>query len=76
MHPMTRIVGKQNRSEFVLDPQEALRRGALLDKWGPQVLPPRPHGVTRGKHSYFNLIDDERQLAQARLLNPPGKAAL
>ena len=73
---MTRIVGDQNRTEFILDPAEALRRGAVLDKLGPQVLPPRPYGVMRGKHSYFNRIDDERALAQARLLNPPGKVAL
>ena len=71
---MTRIVGHQNRSEFILDPAEALRRGAVLDQLGPQVLPPRPRGVMRAKHAQFNAIDDQRQLEQARLLNQASKA--
>ncbi len=66
---MTRIVGTQNRSEFILDPAQALRRGALLDSMGPNVLPPRPRGVTRATHRAFNALDDLRQLQQARLLN-------
>ena len=72
---MTRIVGSQNRSEFILDPAEALRRGALLDSLGPQILPPRRYGVTRAKHAVFNAMDDQRQLELARLLNRPNKAA-
>jgi hypothetical protein len=71
---MTRVVGTQNRSEFILDPAEALRRGAVLDGMGPQILPPRPYGVTRAKHSVFNTIDDRRQLEQARLLNQAPQA--
>lgn len=66
---MTRIVGTRNRSEFILDPAEALRRGALLDRMGPHVLPPRVRGVTRATHRTFNAVDDLRQLQQAKLLN-------
>lgn len=66
---MTRIVGNQNRSEFILDPREALRRGEMLDRMGPALLPPRPRGVTRATHRVFNAMDDARQLEQARLLN-------
>jgi hypothetical protein len=51
---MTRIVGTQNRSELILDPAEALRRGALLDRMGPNLLPPRVRGVTRATHRTFN----------------------
>ncbi len=65
---MTRIVGNQNRSEFILDPREALRRGEQLDQIGPPLLP-HPRGVMRAPHWVFNVIDDARQLAMARLLN-------
>ncbi|MGE0330196.1 MAG: hypothetical protein AB7P37_05840 [Ramlibacter sp.] len=66
---MTRVVGNQNRSEFILDPREALRRGEALDRMGPALLPPRPRGVMRAPHRVFNAMDDARQLEQARLLN-------
>jgi hypothetical protein len=66
---MTRIVGRQNRSEFILDPAQALRRGALLDQMLPSLLPPRPRGVMRATHRVFNQLDDARALEQARLLN-------
>ena len=66
---MTHIVGTQNRSEFILDPAEALRRGAALDDLWPSLLPPRPRGVTRATHAEFNRIDDARALEQARLVN-------
>ena len=71
---MTRIVGKQNRTEFVLDPAEALRRGAKLDELVPTVLPPRPRGVQRATHAAFNRQDDLRTLEQARVLNAHFKA--
>ena len=70
---MTRVVGNQNRNEFILNPAEALRRGAVLDQMGPQTLPLRPRGVTRAPHRMFNALDDQRQLEQARLLNAPAK---
>lgn len=66
---MARIVGTQNRSEFILDPLEALQRGQFLDQLGPKLLPPRPRGVMRAPHRVFNAMDDARQLEQARLLN-------
>ena len=76
MAAMTRIVGNQNRGEFILDPAEALRRGAELDRMWPSLLPPRPRGVMRAPHRVFNEIDDLRQLEQARLLNSPGPPEL
>lgn len=66
---MTRIVGNQNRSELIVDPKEALRRGAALDRLGPALLPQRPRGVMRATHRAFNAMDDQRQLDIARLLN-------
>ena len=69
MVSMTRIVGNQNRSEFILDPAQALQRGTQLDQMWPPLLPPRPRGVMRAPHRVFNVIDDQRQLEQARLLN-------
>ncbi len=68
---MTRIVGNQNRSEFILDPEEALCGGTELDQMWPPLLPPRPRGVMRSPHRLFNTTDDQRQLDQARLLNGP-----
>jgi hypothetical protein len=72
---MTRVVGRQNRSEFILDPAQALRRGAVLDQMLHSALLPRPRGVMRAKHRVFNQLDDERALEQARLLNQPPKRA-
>ena len=68
---MTRIVGTQNRSEFILDPVEAWHRGRVLDQMLASARPPMRHGVQRAPHSVFNQIDDLRQLEQARLLNSP-----
>lgn len=61
-----RIVGKLNRSEFELDPVEALRRGAEIDRKMKLMLPPHPRGVWRGTHAFFNKMDDERAVAMAR----------
>lgn len=61
-----RIVGKLNRNEFELDPVEALRRGAEIDRKMKLMLPPHPRGVWRGTHDFFNRMDDERGLAMAR----------
>ena len=68
---MTRIVGNQNRSEFILDPTEVLRRGVALDGLWPALLARRPRGVMRATHREFNAMDDQRQLDIARLLNGP-----
>ncbi|MBC7434704.1 MAG: hypothetical protein H7332_01390 [Bdellovibrionales bacterium] len=77
---MTRIVGNQNRSEFILDPSEAWARGRVLDQMLLAGRVPARRGVTRATHKVFNAMDDQRQLDQARLLNgrqagpasPPG----
>ena len=77
---MTRIVGTQNRNEFILDPVEAWHRGRVLDRMLAAARIPVERGVTRAPHRVFNVIDDARQLEQARLLNSstaklPKKAA-
>lgn len=66
---MTRIVGTQNRSEFILDPVEAWHRGRVLDQMLVIARPPVQRSVQRAPHHVFNQIDDLRQLEQARLLN-------
>jgi hypothetical protein len=68
---MTRIVGTQNRSEFILDPVEAWHRGHALDQMLAAACIPVPRGVMRAPHRIFNQIDDARELEQARLLNGP-----
>lgn len=70
---MARQVGNQPRDEYVLDPAEALRRGRRLDAMLAAALPARPRGVTRATHATMNRLDDERQLAIARRLNPGGR---
>ena len=66
---MTHLVGRQLRTEFILDPAQALRRGAMLDRMGRTLLPRRPRGVMRGPHHFFNALDDQHQLEIARRLN-------
>ena len=68
---MTRIVGTQNRSEFILDPVQAWHRGRALDQMLAGARIPVERGVRRATHRVFNQIDDARQLEQARLLNGP-----
>jgi hypothetical protein len=67
--PMTRTVGAQLRSEFILDPVEAWRRGRALDNMLAATRLPIKRGVRRAPHRFFNEIDDLRQLDQARVLN-------
>ena len=67
---MKRSVGNQNRSEFILDPGQALRRGRQLDAMLASARVPRPRGVTRATHTAMNKTDDQYQLEAARLLNP------
>jgi hypothetical protein len=67
--PIGRTVGAQNRSDIELDPVEAYRRGRTLDRMLRSAVPPRPRGVTRGTHEYFNRVDTERQVQIARRLN-------
>jgi len=66
---MTRIVGTRNRSEFVLDPAEAWRRGRVLDRMLAEAQPPRPRGVWRGTHAEFERLDELHGIATARRLN-------
>ena len=73
---MTRIVGTQNRSEFILDPVEAWQHGRKLDQMLAAARVPVPHGVTRAPHRVSNVIDDACQLEQARLLNSPRRPSL
>lgn len=66
---MTRIVGNRNRSEFILDPLQALRQGAMVDAMLASARLPRPRGITRASHRAMNALDDQRQLEVARRLN-------
>jgi hypothetical protein len=66
---MTRIVGNRNRSEFILDPVEALRQGAMVDAMLASARLPRARGITRASHRAMNALDDQRQLEVARRLN-------
>ena len=68
---MTRTVGTKHRTEFILDPAEAWHRGRLLDQMLAAASLPVPRGVRRASHRVFNQMDDQRQLAQARLVNDP-----
>ena len=69
-----RIVGTLNRNEFELDPVEALRRGAEIDRKMKLMLPPHPRGVFRGTHASFNRMDDERSLLMARRVTASPRA--
>jgi hypothetical protein len=66
---MTRIVGRQNCSEFILDPVEAWHRGKRLDRMLAQAQAARPRGVSRGTHAAFERLDEERRIETARRLN-------
>lgn len=68
---MTRIVGTRIRTEFILDPAQALRQGRLLDAMLVAARIAQPHGITRATHRVMNELDDQRQLAAARRLNCP-----
>ena len=57
---MTRIVGTQNRTEFILDSVEAWRRGRVLDQMLASARIPVERGVRRAPHHLFNGIDDAR----------------
>lgn len=66
---MTRVVGNRNRTEFILDPAEALRRGRVLDAMLRSAVPRRPRGVLRASHAALNAMDDQWQLQAARRIN-------
>ena len=64
-----RIVGRNNRTEIELDPVLAIRRGRLLDAMLRAAAEPVARGVLRGTHEYFNRLDAERQVQNARKIN-------
>ena len=72
--PLMRIVGDKNRDEFVLDPIEAIRRGAKLDKQMKILLTPHLRGVWHGTHQFFNRLDDERAAAMAEQVDRAPRA--
>jgi hypothetical protein len=61
-----RIVGKQNRDEFELDPVVALKRGAKIDAQMALMRARHPRGVWRGTHAFFNALDDRRASEMAQ----------
>ena len=67
--PMVRVVGTQDRSEWIRDPAQALRRGRVLDRMLSAAVERPQRGVTRITHREMNKADDQRQLAMARRLN-------
>jgi hypothetical protein len=67
---VTRTVGPRDRSEWILDPVEALRRGRVLDAMLASTRMRHPRGVTRAPHQAMNRLDDALQLQAARRLNP------
>jgi hypothetical protein len=69
IHGMTRVVGKQDRSPFLNDPEAALRAGRRLDAMLQAARVPHPRGVFRGPHRYLNELDERRAVEAARRLN-------
>lgn len=66
---MARTVGRKDRSEFILEPAEALRRGRVLDRMLSAATPRRTQSVLRATHGKLNALDDQRLLEIARRLN-------
>ena len=64
-----KIVGKQNHSEFELNPQLAWQRGKVLDAMLSTALVPHPKGVWLLTHSQINAMDFKRRLVQAATIN-------
>ena len=63
------LVGKQQRQEFILDIEEAMRRGAQLDSMLLLGGIPRAPGVRRMTQEQMNAEDQTRGLQMARLVN-------
>ena len=64
-----KTVGKNNSSEFELDPQIAWQRGKVLDCMLAAAVLPHPKGVWRLSHALMNAMDFTRQLVQATTIN-------
>ena len=73
MQAMTHTVGRKPRTEFILDPVEALRTGHLIDGMLAHAVPAMARGVLRASHQAMNRLDDERHLQAARRLNSRSK---
>ncbi len=67
--PAMKIVGSLNRSEIETNPLVAWQRGRAMDAMLRGSLPPCPRGVWRLTHAQMNVMDFERQLAQATRVN-------
>ena len=65
------LVGKQQRQEFILDIEEAMRRGAQLDSMLLLGGIPRVLGVRRMTQEQMNAEDEARSMQMARLVNQP-----
>jgi len=67
-----RIVGRTHAglNQPPATPQEAWRRGRVLDAMLPQMAPTL-RGVWRLTHAQRNAMDDARMLEVARQLNSP-----
>ena len=63
------LVGKQQRQEFILDIEEAMRRGAQLDSMLLLGGIPRVPGVRRMTQEQMNAEDEARSMQMARLVN-------
>src|SRR5258705_178589 len=75
---MTRIVGPQNRSEFILDPVEAWHRGRRLDRMLAQAQAARPRGFgrRRGFAASGVAFSGARAAAPSRQCRHPPDGAL
>ena len=58
-----------NRTEFVLEPAEAWRRGRALGRLLSAAAPPYNRGVLRATHAELNRLDERRAVEVARRLN-------
>jgi hypothetical protein len=66
-----RIVGQNHRNELEFDPARALVRALAWRASDNAGTLAHPRGVFRGTQHYFEAMDAQRALAQARLLNQP-----
>ena len=66
-----RVVGKQQRQEFILDIEEAMHRGAQFDSMLLLGGIPRNSGVRRMTQEQMNAEDEARIMQMARLVNQP-----
>jgi hypothetical protein len=67
-----RTVGPyRDRTEIELDPNEAYRRGRILDAMLRSALPAPKRGVYRGTFEAFSRMDEARMIQAARKLNEP-----